>query len=237
MIEKDPMTSEALLQAADAVLAEINDPSLMPVRIKIAEELLLLRGLSRGQIDSLLMRLNAVSNQLSTLRLDSRARSKNSETAATQSSSDTAPAQNENWWQRILAKLNAAFSRAISIQRHEEPLQLPPSPEYSAYLKQNLALRIEQAKLLLMRHRFDDFTAELSGSVEWAKNSFPTQHPSIDAIIKELAEISALPPQAQEIEISGSLELLRARIESKYRDHTLELRTPAEDTIKEGASE
>lgn len=238
LIEKDPDTSEALLEAANEVLAEINDAALMPVRIKIAEELLLLRSQARGQIDSLLMRLNAVSNQLASLNFDSRVVLPETKTTQDpQSASETKQVIEKNWWQRLVDKLESAFARAISIQRSEEPRSLPPSPEYSAYLKQNLALRIEQVKLLLMRHRFDDFSTQLSGSIEWARDSFPLYNASIDAILRELSAINSARPQQTELDISGSLELLRSKIEQKYRDHTLDMRTPADNQDSEEATE
>ena len=238
VIEKDPSTSEALLEAANDVLAEINDPALMPVRIKIAEELLLLRSQARGQIDTLLMRLNAVSNQLASLNLDKKiVSSKTSNATTTQTAQAPEQSNEQNWWQRLVTKLESAFSRAISIQRSEEPHSLPPSPEYSAYLKQNLALRIEQAKLLLMRHRLDAFSTQLGGSIEWARNSFPQNDARIDALLSELLAINEARPHQEDLEISGSLELLRSKIEQKYRDRTLDMRAPADKSNNEDATE
>lgn len=238
VIEKDPATSEALLEAATEVLAEINDAALMPVRIKIAEELLLLRSQARGQIDNLLMRLNAVSNQLASIDFDKRVILPASKaTTDLQATLETEPLTERNWWQGLIAKLESAFSRAISIQRSEEPRSLPPSPEYSAYLKQNLALRIEQAKLLLMRHRIDEFATQLSGSIEWARNSFPVNNTRIETLLKELSAINEARPQQADMEISGSLELLRSKIEQKYRDHSLDMRTPADAKNSEDATE
>ncbi len=114
---------------------------------------------------------------------------------------------------------------------------MPPSPEYSAYLKQNLALRIEQAKLLLMRHRLDEFSTQLSGSIEWARNSLPLNNTSINALLEELLAINEARPQQADLEIAGSLELLRSKIEQKYRDHSLDMRTPADTKNREDATE
>ncbi len=238
VIEKDTATSEALFQAADQVLAEIDDAALMPVRIKIAEELLLLRSQARGQVESLLMRLNAVSNHLATMNLDPREVTVRPAMETTETSTEESGQSNDiAWWQQLLNKLGSAFSKAISIQRLEEPHSLPPSPEYSAYLKQNLALRIEQAKLLLMRHRFDEFTQELGGTIEWAHRSFPSYHPSVAALLNELSEINAQRPQTRDLDVSGSRELLKAKIEQKYREHSLDIQKPAEISSDKGAAE
>ena len=238
VIEKDTATSEALFQAADQVLAEIDDAALMPVRIQIAEELLLLRSQARGQVENILMRLNAVSNRLATLKLDPRQMSEQQKIQTTGSNAEEAAQDKDlGWWQQLLSKLKSAFSKAISIQRLEEPHSLPPSPEYSAYLKQNLALRIEQAKLLLMRHRFDEFSKELGGTIEWARSSFPSYHPSVVTLLNELSEINAKRPQAQALDVSGSRELLRAKIEQKYREHSLDIHKPTDSAADKGAAE
>lgn len=238
VIEKDTATSEALFKAADQVLAEIDDAALMPVRIQIAEELLLLRSQARGQVENILMRLNAVSNRLATLKLDPRQMSEQQRVKTTSTNVKEAGQDKElGWWQQLLSKLKSAFSKAVSIQRLEEPNSLPPSPEYSAYLKQNLALRIEQAKLLLMRHRFDEFSQELGGTIEWARSTFPSYHPSVATLLNELAEINAQRPQAQELDVSGSRELLRAKIEQKYREHALDMHKQTDSAADKGGAE
>jgi len=227
LIENDPIASESLLEAADKVLAEIADPALMPVRIKIAEELLALRSAPTGQVDKLLLRLTAISNNIPELgstiysNLDT---PPSPQGAAIEPVPDAAEEQNA--FQRFIGKVSKAASQAITIHRLDEPLSVPPTPEYGAYLQHNMALRLEQAKLLLMRNQFERFAASIQDTLDWSKATLPSAHPAINAINQELASIAQDRPSNNTVDITGSLNALRTLIEQKYRDHSLTKLSP-----------
>lgn len=240
LIEQDPIASESLLEAAEQILSEIDDAALMPVRIKIAEELLLLRSSPKGQIDKLLLQLNAVSTHVSALSLDTLPTQRtegendvtenNSSDVSSDTSSTTSTPTNsseQHWWDRLTDKIVSALSRAISIKRTDKPITAPPSPAYEQYLKQNLALRIEQAKLLLMRNKFSDFEKSLTDSLAWSKQNLPTSK-STGIVIAELEKIASQRPTQQSTDISGSLDMLREIIEQKYREHSMHKNSTAE---------
>lgn len=235
LIEQDPIASESLLEAAEQILSEIDDAALMPVRIKVAEELLLLRSSPKGQVDKLLLQLNAVSTHVSALSLDTiptqRSNGENNSSGVSSDTSSTTStptnSSEQHWWDRLTDKIASALSRAISIKRTDKPIAVPPSPAYEQYLKQNLALRIEQAKLLLMRNKFSDFEKSLTDSLAWSKLNLPTSK-STGTVIAELENIVRQRPTQQSTDISGSLDMLREIIEQKYREHSMHKNATAE---------
>jgi len=246
-LEKDPATAQSLLEAADTVLADSGDSSLMPVRIQIAEELLQLRQQSTGEIDSLLVRLNALANSLPALNLGllpaKSSQQSGSETAANAKTvqgddgnlSDTA-GTTTNGWQSLKNKLSAALRSLVTIQRKEQIIKAPPSPEYSIYIKQNLALRIEQAKLLLMRHRFSDFEATLTAAANWTEHLVATPNNALKHVSAELLSIADAKPSESSVDISGSLKALQKNLEVKYRNHSLEKHSSADDLSTDSLS-
>lgn len=232
LIEQDPIASESLLEAADQILSEIDDAALLPVRIKVAEELLLLRSSPKDQVDKLLLQLNAVATHVSALNLDTwptrrvidehnkSQQERSDENTSGNNESDSNNNLELNWWERLTGKLAAALNKAISIKRTDKPISAPPSPAYEQYLKQNLALRIEQSKLLLMRNKFSDFETSVEDILEWSKQNLPVTH-TTGIVISELENIAGQRPAEQSTDISGSLDMLREIIEKKYRDHSM----------------
>jgi len=66
-IETDVRGAEAILVSADKVLAETDDPGLIPVRKKLAEEILSLQAISSLDIDGLYVKLEALISSLDQL--------------------------------------------------------------------------------------------------------------------------------------------------------------------------
>ncbi|KZX85457.1 hypothetical protein A3715_03805 [Oleiphilus sp. HI0009] len=223
LIEKDPVTAESLLGSADQVLSEADDAALMPIRVKIAEELLALRSMAISANDELIVRLSGLANVVESLTLETELSEKSIEVSALSSTSTPAEQSLElTWYEMLWSKIKTAFNKAVSIQRLEEKNDAPPSPHYAEYLKQNLALRIEQAKLLLMRQRQDQFKASISNTLEWMATYMPTNNASVDAITAELNEINQFDLSQTQVNIDGSLSMLQQLVEKKYRNHSLE---------------
>ena len=229
-IEKDPSASQSLLEAADDVLAELKDPALMPVRIKLAEELLQLRAQSKQAQDTLLLDLSALSNIIATLDLSdpsapvtpTKQAADNTVNTEAQSADQTEAKSELSIWQRISSYLNRAFDKAVHIRRLDEDYHAPPSPEFAEYIKQSLNLRIEQAKLLLLQRKSKAFKALLLDTVAWLSSHHANQNTQYKVLSNELQRIADIELNEQSIDISGSLTLLREKIELKYRDHSLQ---------------
>lgn len=244
-LEKDPATAQSLLEAADQVLAESGDTALMPVRIQIAEELLQLRQQSTGEIDTLLLRLNALANTLPGLTVKLIHPSAQDGTKQVPDDQKIEPAADQQainnslvggWWQSMKNKLSAAMHSLVTIQRKEQRILAPASPEYASYITQNLALRIEQAKLFLMRHRFEDFATSIKGTADWFSGTVTSQSTTARSVVVELRAIAEAKPSTTAVDISGSLNALQKVLEVKYRDHSLEKHSQAKPSTPKQTS-
>ncbi len=226
LIESDPQASESLLLAADKVLNEIADPSLMPVRMAIAEELFALQSSALKQVDTLYSQLSALSNAVHSLELsyqgDRQDQSKLQENASTEATPSTEIAPSEKGpVARFLQKLSDAFSNAVRIQHSDHVIEAPPTPDFSEYLKQNLALQLEQVKLSLIKQNGVRYNQELDDTLQWARQSLPSNNSQAQHLISKLEELSNHTLNWTKPDISKSLSLLQTRIEEMYRRHEL----------------
>jgi uroporphyrin-III C-methyltransferase len=226
LIESDPQASESLLAAADKVLNEIGDPGLMPVRMAIAEEIYSLQGSALNQVESLYSKLSALSNAAYSLELSYQGRTPNNDSTSagsrTEVATNTSNEQSEKGpIARFLHKLVHAFSNAVRIQRKEQVIEAPPTPDFAEYLKQNLALQLEQIKLSLIKQHGARYVQELEETIAWAKQNLPSDNAQAQQIIDQLEKLSRQTLNWQKPDISHSLMLLQARIEEMYRRHTL----------------
>jgi len=221
-LEQDVRSAEAILVSADQVLAENDDPGLLMVRKALAEEILTLQQTKTADVEGLYVRLSAMIKSLE--RLNARAfLSKTDDELQT----DEVPLSviegvevSFSWhglWKEIWKDLQKVFI----IRRLDHTAGPLLAPEQSYYLKQNLRLMLEQASLSILDRNQVTYQDSLGKASLWLNSYFDLTDTGTRALLKniedlKLAQISPIIP-----DISGSLRLLKEKIESMYLNHSL----------------
>lgn len=172
------------LQAADVRLARLERPQYLPLRKALAKDLARLNALPVVDMAGISLRLEQVILGAEKLPLASYGRPQNAVEAA-----GTPPAA--NWWQRAGAELWSELKGLIRIQRfdREDPALLAPGQ--GAYLRENLKLRLLNARLALYARDQWTFRNELKVAQDWIGRHFAGDDKAVQAAQSALRQMTA----------------------------------------------
>ena len=192
----------ALLGAADEVLRELDDPGLHAARAALASDMADLRAVAQFDVEGLYLRLAALVEQVPGLALMERSRpeARGGEPAA-------GAAVDARWWSR----LTAVLGRYVVVRQRDESIKplLPLAEE--GYLRMNLRLGLEQAKLALLAAEPAVYRGALAQVRHFAAAYLAPGAAANQAFLNEVAALEAVDVAPALPDISGSLRALRER--------------------------
>ncbi len=208
-MERDLDAAKALLEGADAVLADLDDFAFFEVRAQIADELLALEDHEGADIQGAYLKLEAIKGKLNQLPLRLPEYSSRRESGATTAGEAAPEAESGGVW-ASLAAIGDRLAELVRFRRHEgEALRPLLAPEQAAYLEQHLRLALERAQLALLRRDAVIFAANIADAQAWLGTYVDANHDVTKQLQAALAESSRLNVAAPLPDISGSLRALR----------------------------
>ncbi len=193
------------LNIANQRLADISEPRLLPTRKILAEEISALKAVPETDIQSMVLQITALITRAGELPLSSDL-PRNFENIAVQP--DTAP-QTTTGWRRFVDKLLVAARGMLQIRQAERPLVplLPPDQEF--FLKQNLILKLETARLSLLQRDTASFRSALDSARGWLKAFYNLSDSRVQSAVEEVTALGRQDLRWAQPDISGSLQALR----------------------------
>ena len=191
------------LQAADAKLARLERPQFLPLRKALAKDLDRLRQLSVADVPGISLKLEAALQAIDKLPLAMNERPRTERSAA-------APVPAQSWWQRTGGDLWAEIKGLVRIQRfdREEPALLAPGQAF--FLRENLKLRLLNARLALLARDQSTFRGELRAAQEWLGRHFDSQDKAVQGTGASLRQLTATELAIELPGLNDSLAALRA---------------------------
>ena len=194
----------AALEHADTTLQQLGDPAYAAVRAEVARELTALRGVDRPDIEGIAHQLAALAERARKLAMPLHEPIYHAGHPATPGEEGDGAA-----WQRYAAALWAEMRSLVTIRHQDQNDRALLPPEHEWYLQQNIALRLEQARLALLRGETQLFHDSIREARTWSARWFDAE----DAVTRDqLDALDQLLQRRIEVElpdISGSLRLLR----------------------------
>jgi uroporphyrin-3 C-methyltransferase len=176
-MEGDRDGSQALLEAADLLLLELDDPGLYPVREAIAAALANLRAQPVFDRVGIYLELEQLSDRVGALPLEL------PEFERAQPSPDSAAG--------TIAWLQATLTGLFDFRVHRpDPVRPLMAPDEAVYLRHNLQLKLEQAQLALLRGDQPVWRSTLEEALGWVQTYFDPRDPEAAALALALARIS-----------------------------------------------
>lgn len=201
-LSRDVAAAIKALEAADVRLAGLGEPAYLPVREAIAEEIAALEAVPRPDVEGLALRLSSLAQRAGTLPVQ---RPRLSAPAP----EEPETAREVSGWREFLAALWSDLQGLVSI-RHERPEGLPLlPPEQHEYLRQNVRLKIETARLALLRHEPATYRSVLEEAAAWVQRYFDTDRAEVAQLTGALEELQGVAVRPELPEISGSLRRLK----------------------------
>ncbi|HZW59695.1 MAG TPA: uroporphyrinogen-III C-methyltransferase, partial [Woeseiaceae bacterium] len=189
------------LELADERIAQIASPGLTDVRRALRDELRELEALDIPDIEGAALTLSSLADTVGSLPL------KNDVLPPAQR--DVEVDEQLSGMQRALQSLKNAMSDVVSVRRTEQPLKplLPPDAAY--FLRSNLTLQLQAARLALLRGEQALFEQSLDDAAKWIDEYFDTARTPVASALDTIAELRASQTSPPRVDISRSLKLLR----------------------------
>ncbi|MCJ8352271.1 uroporphyrinogen-III C-methyltransferase [Moritella sp.] len=183
-LEQDIDTSLALLSSASRRLTQLNDPSLLPLRKVIEQDITTLSKLPRIDHDGLALKLAIQAEEVDNLALAGFTRPE-VVASETQLSSDSAD------WKANLTKSWKSFSdNFITIRRQDNSVDALLSPQTAWYLTENLKTQLLQAELAVHRQDQAKFKQALKTAKAWIKRYYDVNQPATKSMLTSLDSLS-----------------------------------------------
>jgi len=197
----DPVAAQALLNSADAVLRELDNASLHPVRAAIALDIASLRAIPRVDVEGIYLRLAALLEQTDELVIFQLP------APATQPPADAAG----DWQGRLRQGYSAALSKLsdyLIIRRRDVPMQALMDPQWEGLVRQNLRMLLEQAQLAALSGNQILYTTSLDRAQQYLAQFRESDEATARAIAIEISQLAERTVAVAQPDISRSLQAL-----------------------------
>lgn len=193
----------AALEAADARLEALGSPRFMPVREKLAREIEALRNTPRPDITGMAMSLASLHDRIEQLPLALKPPEQYRTPEPEAGRTDEGFSFGALW-----REVKGTFSDMVTVRRTDAPAKPLLTPEAEFFLRRNLELKLQTARLALLERDEATFRASLRNAREWVREYFDTGDESTRALLEQLSALGQRPVSVDRPDISGSLELL-----------------------------
>lgn len=191
-LEHDIVSATRLMESADQRIAELNDPSLVPLRKAMARDITQLKIIPLIDREGLVLRLTTLQQQVDTLPLV------NAMLPETQQQSAPQVSENINDWQNNLVNSLKDFSENFITFRTRDGNAIPLlSPEQHFYLKENLKAKLETAIKAVYAEQQEIYTTALSTADKWSASFFNSDDQSVQQFNHGLLQLSKQNIQVQ----------------------------------------
>jgi uroporphyrin-3 C-methyltransferase len=197
----NPPLASLALGVADERIAKLANPALTNIRIAIADERAALDGMTVPDIEGITIRLASLARAVPTLpmrRIERTADPLIADTSTESGSLDRA-------WNSI-----KQVTSGIIRHRSSDEMVMPLiSPEAESFLRTNLTLQLQTARLALLRGEQSVYAQSLADAGSWLRSYFDVTSDSVSAALQAVTELRSGMPEVSKPDISGSLQLLR----------------------------
>lgn len=183
-LEHDLVSAITLLGNADERIKALNDPSLMPIRKALAEDIAQLKGMPLIDREGLTLKLAALSDQIELLPLSTVS------LPEAKSEPDQAVSTNPDEWESNLKKNWVKFTENfITIRRRDGAVEALLSPQQEIFLRENLKTKLLQAQLAVYREQQALYDDSLDKAQRWLTQYFDTDNSATHYMQSELDKL------------------------------------------------
>ncbi|CAN5185186.1 hypothetical protein BH24PSE2_BH24PSE2_09980 [soil metagenome] len=207
-LARDREMALASLRLADDRLRELDDPGLAPVREAVTSDIDALEAVEQPDIEGIALRLARMTGNVEELPLAKRQGADAARDDGPAPDAEEAPSDSD-FLSRISSALRGAFSNLVRVRRSDEEVTPLLAPDEQFFLRQNLRLALETARLAALRGDPANYAVSLRQAREWLVEYFDTEHSSVAQMVAALDNLARAELQTELPDLSGSLDALR----------------------------
>ena len=200
----NPHLASLALGFADERLLQLADPALTEVRRALSDELRALEAMEKPDIEGVTLTLASLASVVDTLPL-------RQEVDASDGDTDGIDPELSGL-DRALASLKRAVRDVVSVRRTDEAAAPLTAPDAVYFLRANLALQLQAARLALLRGEKEIFEQSLDDAAAWLTRYYATEGAPVQSALETIAEIRGVMFSIAPPDISESLRLLRQHV-------------------------
>lgn len=192
------------LQNADTRLAQNGNAQFAGARRLIARDIERLKALPQADVSGMAVRLEGIVATIDTLPLAYAQRppgtpagaktdaGADTSTSASASASAAAPSPREAaYWRGLLAGAWAEIKQMVRIERMDEDAPALLAPSQALFLRENLRLRLINARLSLLQRDGESFRDDLKLAAKWLAQYFDMRTPAVKSAHDTLRKLAA----------------------------------------------
>jgi len=202
-LNHDAPAAISALEAADQRLREARDPALTAAREALTSDIIALRGVSELDVTGIALTLSKLEKDVAFLPL------KNEAPAATETAAAPAETEAATDISSMASKVWNDLKSLVTVRRSfnsTSPALLPPGQKF--FLQQNLRLKLEAARIALLKRDNQVFQDSINTSTAWLDEYFDTEQSATANLKSALAPYSTLDLNPALPDISKTLNLL-----------------------------
>jgi uroporphyrin-III C-methyltransferase len=195
------------LQFADARLARTDSPDLLPIRRAIAHDVERLSAVPALDLTGLSLKIDGLAAAVDALPL---AFEQRAAPVPSPESGAAAGSAKEAFLARLGAQLWSELRQLVVLRKVDspEPPLLPPSQSY--FLRENLRLRLLDARMSMLMHDETGYRGDLRAAQAWLKRYFDPRSKRVGDALAQLDQLQSVSLDLEVPSISETLEAVRS---------------------------
>ncbi|MEL7536775.1 MAG: uroporphyrinogen-III C-methyltransferase [Pseudomonadota bacterium] len=208
-LARNPTLAAYGLELADQRVRELADPAYTPVRRALANEIRSLAAVTQTDLEGIALTLASLSEAVPDFPLRDEIARQRAAIATDEPTEEAAPTADEGRLDRLWRLTREQIDKGFRVRKLDESLTPLLSPEASYFLRTNLVLKFDSARLALLRGEQQAYEQSLEDAAAWLAEYFDNDDPAIASALTTLAELMDAELATAIPDISGSLALLR----------------------------
>ncbi|MGF1683053.1 uroporphyrinogen-III C-methyltransferase [Photobacterium minamisatsumaniensis] len=219
-LEHDTVSATVLLESADHRIAELNDPSLTPIREAMHTDITALKAVARVDRDGLVLRLTSLQQQVANLPLANAILPEADLVEAADVSTSV-----DDWKQNLTTSLKN-FSEHFVTYRTRDGSVIPLlSPKQDFYLQENIKSKLETAIKSVYREQGELYSTSLAMAKDWAEQFYNMDDPAAQSFISTLDALASENIEASYPSQLNSQSLITDAVSDRLRQQVKPLST------------
>ena len=215
----------SVLEHIDSRLSRFDQPELIPVKQAISNDLAALKNRPYVDISATALRIDRLETGISGLPLVL-------DGVLKPGAAPVETAHSGTWWENTWEKSLNALKGLVEVRHLDSNDAMLISPEQTYFIRENLRLRLLDARIALLQHNGEVYQSDLNNVEATVKQYFDSKSPATQSWLKELAELKALDVRMiSDDSLKASLSAVRAYQEGSRTQMT------AEETAQTQAAE
>ena len=203
-LARDPERAADALRAADARLAELGDARTVAARAEIARELAALAALPRVDAPGLALALLGIEERVAHLPLRTRLPQTDDATPHEELAPPSA-------WAHLVERVQHAFRGLITVRRATEGTEPLLAPDQEFFLRRNLELKLETARLAALARDGAAFRLSTRTARDWLAVHFDPNAPAVREAVRDLDAMQRLELSPPLPDLTRAFTLLEQR--------------------------